>query len=397
MDNALRSPSLALGLLLLVELLHAGCLLRHWLAHRRALQPPKDHRRLRFLFIIGCVLNLIYLVAGCLLFWRAAQSDVVWTGRLWKWAVCAILFDSAYVLQFPASPIVHRFVRAPHHKSQPDLWLVLCLVGLELLFLILPFLFDQRLLIAAAAWHGVWTGLWSWDRVRLLAIALQFGGTVGIGLAYHFTFLIALIASFLIFLLQRSSAVHFENIDSSWELDPRDNGPKPAVKRLHTRKKKCIGLIGPGGCGKTTLLNNHIQIPTVSDDQLTIEDMMPVTCIIDGTTEQIDVLDTGDWNIFCMVDQWVKMADICIIPFYDEASFKAIQGSEIPQGSKHKVIILFALRNHTAKETMMEEEIALELARKYGLLYQREVDGPPLTQALAVLNAKMANEPGRSV
>lgn len=124
---------------------------------------------------------------------------------------------------------------------------------------------------------------------------------------------------------------------------------------------------------------------------------MPVTCNIDGTTEQIDVLDTGDWNTFFMVDQWVKMADICIIPFYDEASFKAIQGSEIPQGSKHKVIILFALRNHTAKETTVEEETALELARKYGLLYQREVDGPPLTQALAVLNAEMANEPGRSV
>jgi hypothetical protein len=85
---------------------------------------------------------------------------------------------------------VHRFVLAARHKSQPDLWFVLCLVGLELLFLILPYLFDQRLLIAAAAWHGVWTGLWSWDRVRLLAIALQFGGTVGLGLEYHFTFLI---------------------------------------------------------------------------------------------------------------------------------------------------------------------------------------------------------------
>ncbi|KAK8016056.1 hypothetical protein PG993_014245 [Apiospora rasikravindrae] len=397
MDNALRSPALALGLLLLVVLLHAGCFLRLWLAHRRALQPPKEHRVQRFFFIIGCVLNLIYLVAGCLLFWRAVQSDVVWTGRLWKWAVCAILFDSAYVLQFPASPIVHRFVRAPHHKSQPGLLFALCLVGLELLFLILPFLFDQRLQIAAAVWHGVWTGLWSWDRVRLLAIALQFGGTVGLCLEYHFTFLIALVVSFLLFLLQRTSAVHFENIDSSWELDPRGNGPKPAVQCAHPRKKKCISLIGPGGSGKTTLLDKHIQSPTPPDDQGTIEDMVPVTCMVDGTTEQIDVLDTGDWNMFCMVDQWVKMADICIIPFHDEASFNAIRDSNIPQGSEHKFIILFALQNHTAKETTVQDETALELARKYGLMYQREVDGPPLTQALAVLNAKMANEPGRSV
>jgi hypothetical protein len=110
MDNALRSPALALGLLLLVVLLHAGCLLRLWLAHRRALHPPKEHMARRFLFIIGCVLNLIYLVAGCLLFWRAAQSDVVWTRRLWKWAVCAILFD----VRGSILPFAQADIRSPH-------------------------------------------------------------------------------------------------------------------------------------------------------------------------------------------------------------------------------------------------------------------------------------------
>jgi len=107
---------------------------------------------------------------------------------------------------------------------------------------------------------------------------------------------------------------------------------------------------------------------------------------------RIEILDTGNWHTyFQVVDQWIWKADVCIIPFFNQESFNAIEVSTPPQIWEDRIFILFAARNRTNRNNWVEaEKKGVELAEKRGWLYRREVDGSPFTHALAAFNAKLA-------
>lgn len=93
------------------------------------------------------------------------------------------------------------------------------------------------------------------------------------------------------------------------------------------------------------------------------------------------------------MDQWIGKADVCIIPFFNEESFNAIEVSTLPQVSENGIFILYAARNRTNRKNWVEaEKKGVEFAEKHGWLYRREVDGSPFTQALAEFNAKLAEK-----
>ncbi|KAK8048271.1 hypothetical protein PG994_010001 [Apiospora phragmitis] len=422
MEDLLRGPGPAFAYVPTIGLLSISCLA--WFAYHPPLPSPRARWEHLLLFLVGCFSVFAFLLVGCVLFVLAYQGDPAWNRRLWKWDVLGIiLIDSLYVIRAPLSRAVTRHIptTAYFSKVYNSLWFASCFVLFESLFLGLSFISGQWTQLVAAGFYYLWTALWCWNLKRGGVAVVQLIATVALGLGYDFLFLLFLTLSSFLFVTteqwratQRGDgAGSFASFYTTQASIYRQPTPPARIEAPYARsnayqaagsfaiaypsKPICVCLLGPEACGKTTLLDHHFLPP---DRRLsagephcpTLEDTIYTTCQIEGKEVRIEILDTGDWHTYSqVVDQWIGKADVCIVPFFNQESFNAIEVSTLPQVSKDRIFILFAARNRTNRKSWVEaEKKGVEFAEKHGWLYRREVDGSPFTHALTAFKAKLA-------
>ncbi|KAK6860985.1 hypothetical protein PG995_004621 [Apiospora arundinis] len=425
MEDLLRGPGPAFAYVPTIGLLSTLCLA--WLAYRSPLPSPRARWENVLLFLVGCFSVFAFLLVGCVFFALANQGDPAWNRRLWKWDVLGIiLIDSLYVIRAPLSRAVTRHVPTPvyFHNILDSLWFASCLVLFESLFLSLSFISGQWTQLVAACFHCLWTVIWCWDLKRGVVAVVQLIATVTLGLGHDFLFLLFLtLSSFLFVTTEQWRATQcgdgagpFESLHTTNVSVYQPPTPPARIEAPYTQSNNretagsfaiaypsrpiCVCLLGPGACGKTTLLDDHFvpadgRFSTGKPHCPTLEDTIYASCQIGEKEERIEILDTGDWHTYSeVVDQWIGKAAVCIVPFFNQDSFNAIKVSTLPQKSKNGIFILFASRNRTNRKNWgeEEEEKAVAFAEERGWLYRREVDGSPFTQAIAALKDRRTDK-----
>ncbi|KAK8076100.1 hypothetical protein PG994_003372 [Apiospora phragmitis] len=395
MEYLLRGPGAAFAFVPTIVLPSTFCLA--WFAYRPHSHPSRARWERTILFLVGCFSVLAFLLVGCVFFVLALRGEPAWNERLWNWDVLGIiLIDSLYVIRAPLSEEAKKHIPTTAYlRNLTDrLWFALCFILFELLFFVLSFHAGCWAQLVALCSHCLWTAVWFWNLKRAGVAVVQLIATVVFGLGQDFFSLLLLAFSSILFVaVEQWSATQRGDTETPYE---RSGTPRVAgfFATSYPSKPRCVCLIGAGACGKTTLLDSHFLSTDGPEEPRypTVEDSIYTTCRTEGREERIEVLDTGDWHTYSeVVDQWIKKADVCILPFYNQESFDFIKTSTLPQLSEDDILILFASRNSLNQGREVEDEKASELAREHGWLYRREVDGSPFTQALAALSTRMVS------